>query len=98
MLGPLRLIKVTRNHATGIGHIRFHVPTAGKLTISGKGVRIRSRKASKAGSVIVTLVPKGAYKARLRTHHRGFTKLKVTFRPTNGPTLHSTRRVRLVKR
>jgi hypothetical protein len=96
-LGPLRLVKVTRNHATGIGHVRFHVPAAGRLTISGKGVKVDSAKASKAGNVVVTLVPKGAYKARLRTHRRGFTRLDVTFRPTSGPAIHTTRRVRLVK-
>lgn len=97
-IGPLRLVKVTRNHSLGIGHVRFHVPSAGKLKVSGKGVRVRSGKASKAGGVVITLIPKGAYKERLRSHRRGFTELTVTFKPTSGPTVHYKRRVRLVQR
>jgi virginiamycin B lyase len=96
--GSLRLLKVTRNRHTGTGRVTFHLPTAGKLTIGGKGVKTRSATAAAAGKVVVTLIPKGAYKARLQSRHRGFTRLKVTFRPTASPVVKLTRRVRLVKR
>jgi hypothetical protein len=69
------------------------VPSAGKLTVSGSGV-----KTAKAGKALATLVPKGAYAAHLRTHHRGYTEVKVSFRPTSGPTVAFTRNVRLVRR
>jgi virginiamycin B lyase len=97
-LGPLRLRKVTRNHVTGIGHIAFQVPSAGKLTISGPGVETRSVIAAGAGPVVAMLLPKGSYAAQLRTHHRGFTKLTVSFQPTAGAALPYSRHVRLVKR
>jgi hypothetical protein len=97
-LGPLRLRKVTRNHATGLGHIAFQVPSAGKLTISGPGVRTRSVTATRAGIAVTMLVPKGSYAAHLRTNHHGFTKLTVSFQPTAGPALPYARHVRLVKR
>jgi hypothetical protein len=44
------------------------------------------------------LVPTGSYATRLRSHHRGFTKLTVSFQPTAGPGLPYSREVRLVKR
>jgi Low-density lipoprotein receptor repeat class B len=97
-LGPLRLRKVTRNHATGIGHIAFQVPSAGRLTISGPGVETRSVTAAGAGPVVAMLVPKGSYAAHLRTNHRGFTKVTVSFQPTAGTALPYSRQVRLVKR
>lgn len=60
-------------------------------------MKTRSVNASGAGNVVAPLVPKGTYAARLRSHHRGFTTVKVSFQPTAGPTLHYSRRVRLVK-
>jgi virginiamycin B lyase len=97
-LGPLLLMKVTRNKPSGIGHISLKVPSAGTLTVSGPGVKTRSVKTAKAGKALATLVPKGAYAAHLRTHHRGYTEVKVSFQPTSGPTVAFTRNVRLVKR
>lgn len=96
--GPLLLLKVTRDKASGIGHISFKVPGAGKLTVSGSGVKTRSVTATKSGTLVATLIPKGSYAAQLRSHHRGFTEVKVSFKPSPGPAIAFTRKVRLVKR
>lgn len=96
--GSLLLLKVTRDKPSGIGHISFKVPGAGKLTVSGEGVETRSVNADKAGDLLAKLVPKGAYKAHLRAHHRGYTAVRVRFAPSSGPSIEFTRNVRLVKR
>ncbi len=95
----LRLIKVARKKAHGTGRARFWVPAAGTLTITGKGVKKASVRVGGAGFAKVRLIPKGAYRTRLLTNHRGFTRIKVTFRPSDGTAVGSqTRRVRLVWR
>lgn len=96
--GPLLLLKVTRDKTRGIGHISFKVPGPGKLTVSGSGVKTRSVTATKSGHLVATLIPKGAYAAHLRSHHRGFTAVKVSFKPNHGPAIVFTRNVRLVSR
>lgn len=96
---PLRLVKVLRNKAHGVGTARFSVPAAGTLTITGKGVKTRSLKTGGAGVGKVRLQPKGAYLQRLKTNHRGFTWIKATFRPAGGgAAIVQKRRVRLVLR
>ncbi len=95
----LRLVKVSRSKARGTGAARFRTPAAGTLTVSGKGVKRRSAKASAAGYVTLRLIPKGGFRNRLSHHRRGFTRLKVTFRPAaGGPAITQMRRVRLVHR
>ena len=44
------------------------------------------------------LVPTGSFADHLRSNHRGYTKLTVSFQPTAGAALPYSRRVRLVKR
>jgi hypothetical protein len=97
---PLRLVKVLRTKKKGVGDARFRVPAAGKLTVFGKGVKKRTVSVSGAGFRKVHLVPKGAFRHRLQTrHHRGFTRVKVVFRPSDGgPVVRQSRRVRLVWR
>lgn len=94
--GALKLVKVTRDRHTGKGQVRFTVPAAGRLTVSGKGVKRTVRTAPAAGIAVVTLTPKGTFAARLYIHRRGFTRLSVMFEPQAGPVIHHQRRVRLV--
>lgn len=98
-LSPLRLVKVKRYKARGVGASRYWVPAAGTLTVYGHGVKKTTVTVSKAGFKLVKLTPKGAYKARLLRNHRGFTVVKAKFRPaTGGKVTKQTRRVRLVWR
>lgn len=96
---PLQLVKVKRSKTKGTGVARFSVPAAGTLTVSGKGVKTRKVTVGTAGVAKVPLIPKGSYLRRLLTNHRGFTRIKATFRPASGgPPKSQTRRVRLVRR
>lgn len=95
-VGTFRLVKVSRDRHAGKGRIGFAVPAAGKLTVSGTGVKTAVRTAATTGAVAIRLTPKGAYATRLQTHHRGFTRLTVTFEPQGGPIVQQQRRVRLV--
>lgn len=97
-LGALQLRKVTRDKPSGTGHISFTVPSAGKLTVSGAGVKTHAVTAAKAGPLLAELVPRGDYAEHLRTHHRGFTEVQVSFEPTGSPSVAFSRSVRLVKR
>jgi hypothetical protein len=99
-IGPLRLVKVARNRSTGVGMVRYFVPGAGTLVISGEGVVRRSRTFGRAGLKRVRLVPRGPYKERLERRRRGFTALKVVFTPQKAGSApeRQSRRVRLVKR
>lgn len=96
---PLRLVKVKRDKARGVGATKYWVPAAGTLTVYGHGVKKTTVKVSKAGFKLVKLTPKGAYRARLLRNHRGFTVVKAKFRPAaGGKATTQTRRVRLVWR
>lgn len=96
-VGALELIKVSRDRHSGKGRIRFAVPAAGKLTVSGTGVKTAARTAEGAGTVVIGLTPKGAYATRLQAHRRGFTQLTITFEPQGGSVVHDQRQVRLVR-
>lgn len=95
---PLRLIKVARNRQVGVGRLRVHAPGAGTVTISGPGVRTARHKFSAAGNAYIKVHPKGSYLARLLSHHRGFTKVRIAFQGSGATTKTVTRRIRLVMR
>ena len=73
------------------------VPVAGRVTISGKGLRKVSRKRTKAGSftVKVKLSKKGAASRRAlkRKKRKLSVKLTASFKPTEGASSRATRKL-----
>lgn len=76
--------------------VTVQVSAAGRLTLSGKGVRRVSRAVAKAGRVTLHATLTRAEMALLRKHHRHTKiKIKATFKPKKGPAGVAKRTVRL---
>lgn len=58
------------------------LPNAGKLTVTGSGIKLASKTAKKAGKVTLTLKPKGSLKSKIAKSGSAKVKLKFSFKPT----------------
>jgi hypothetical protein len=83
--------KVKRNKKKGTARLPVQVPGAGTLTLSGKGVKAKTagaraeRSVASAGTVELTIKPKGKLRKRLLARHKAKVKVKVTFAPSGLP-------------
>ena len=90
--------KVEPDKAKGTAILRVRVPSAGTLTVTGKGLFRVKRKPSKAKWVNLTLKPKGATKAALTQTGKAKVKAKFKFKPASGAAVTKTKAVTLVQR
>jgi len=82
------------------------VPGAGKLALSGKGLKAQrstgfaaaSRKVSAAGKVKLLIKAKGGKKRKLSRTGKLKVRAKVTFTPINGDPNTKSKRTKLLKR
>jgi len=74
------------------------VPSAGKLTLSGKAVKRVTKTAHAAGPLKLWIVPTGRLKTKLGS--RGKVKLSVTigFAPTGGTAAQVQKKLTLLKK
>jgi hypothetical protein len=80
----------------GFATLKVKVPGAGKLTVSGKGVKKAKKKAKKKKTLKIKITPTGDARARLSQAGSVKLKVKVTFKPTSGISVTKKRSV-LVK-
>lgn len=89
--------RVKLNKAKGTATLFVKVPTAGTLTVSGKGVAKAKRNAKAAKTLKVPIKPKGQAKALLAADGKARVKAKVTFKPTEAAPVVKTKSITLKK-
>ena len=84
--------KVKRNPRKGTARLAVQVSGPGTLTLSGKGLKARTAAAPSAktsvgaaGTVKLTVKPKGKLRSKLLTSHKARVALAVTFKPAAIP-------------
>jgi hypothetical protein len=87
-----------RHKRKGTATLLVSVPGAGRVSVSGTGLRAASDETIDAGLVSVPLRARGRALARLRSHLSAKVRLAVTFAPTGGAPSSTTTTVKLVRR
>jgi hypothetical protein len=93
----LKLGKAKLNKADGTATLPVTVPSAGKLTVFGRGVTVNKRELKAAKTVKVTIRAKSTAKAELLAGGRVKLKVEVRFKPRSGAALSKTRSIALQK-
>jgi hypothetical protein len=108
--GAFSFGKISRNKRKGTAQLPVEVPDPGTLTLSGKGVKARTAggraetSVASAGTVKLTIKPKGKLKKKLRTRHKARVTVKVRFAPSAipghpaGDPTTQIKRVKLIRR
>jgi hypothetical protein len=96
----ITLGKLKRNRKRGTAQqvVFVPLPDAGTLTISGKGLKTKTKPVADTGMVKLKVVPKG--KARRTENRTGRVKLKakITYTPTGNTVMTLKRKLKLRKR
>lgn len=87
--------KFTRNRKRGTGALLVSVPSAGTLTLTGKGVKKATARAAAPGKVRLRVQATGKAKKRLNAKGRVKVALTITFQPTGGDTASQSRTLSL---
>jgi hypothetical protein len=79
--------KAKRNKKKGTAQIPVTVPGPGALTLNGKGVKTRTTAGARtsvasAGTVKLTVKPKGKAKRKLLDRHKAKVRVSITFSPS----------------
>jgi hypothetical protein len=82
-----------KNSAKGFATLPVKVPGAGKLTITGKGVKKTTKKSKKAKKLKMKVVPTGSAAAELGSAGKVKLKVKATFKPSSGISVSKTKSV-----
>lgn len=91
----VKLGKLKLNRRTGTARLQVEALGAGKLSLSGKGLKKQAKQVKKAGKVTLTLKPTGKALAALRRTGRAKVRLAVTLLPKGGKASKLTRTVTL---
>ena len=94
----LKLGGVKLNKAKGTATLSVKVPSAGTLTVAGKGVVKAKKKAKKAKKLKITVKAKGKSKAQLEELGKAKVKAKLSFKPTSGIAVKKTKAITLFLR
>jgi GH24 family phage-related lysozyme (muramidase) len=94
----IKLGKVKLNKKKGTAVLSVGVPTAGTLTLSGKGLAKAQRKAKAAKTLKVTIKAKGKAKKKLGATGKAKVKAKIVFKPENGAPVTKTKSIVLKKK
>jgi hypothetical protein len=94
----LKLGKVKRNKKNGTAKLSVGVPSAGTLTISGKGIVKVKRSAKGPKTLKVTIKAKGKAKTKLSSTGKAKVKAKIVFQPSNGAAVTKTKSIVLKKK
>ena len=91
----IKLGKVKLNRAKGTATLSVGVPSAGTLTVAGKGV-VKAKKAAKEAKTLKVLVKaKGKAKAKLEELGKSKVKAKISFKPSSGIAVKKTKSITL---
>jgi hypothetical protein len=96
----LTLGKLKRNQKAGTAQqvVLLPLPDAGTLTISGKGLKTKTKNVADTGRVKLKVVPKGKKRAQENRTGKVKLKAKITYKPTGNATKTLKRKVKLLKR
>jgi hypothetical protein len=89
--GTVKLGKAKVDPKTGTAQLSVTVNGAGKLVVSGKGLKTVSKAVSKAGKVTVTLKATGSAAKGLAKSGKAKVKLTATFTPSGGTAGSATK-------
>ncbi len=88
--------KAKLNKRNGTAKLPVELPPGGTLTVAGK--QIVGRKTGASGKRTITIKPVGREKARLADTGKATVKVRLTFKPTEGPPVSQSARIPLQKR
>jgi PKD domain len=91
----LKLGKVKLNRKAGTAKLQLSALGAGKLTLSGKGVKKQAKQLRKAGKASLTLKPTGKTLSALRRSGKAKIRLKVALLPKGGKASRASKTVTL---
>jgi hypothetical protein len=94
----LKLGKVKLNKKNGTAKLSIGVPSAGTLTVSGKGIAKVQRKPVGPKTLKITIKAKGKAKTKLASTGKAKVKVKVVFAPSNGASVAKTKSIVLKKK
>jgi hypothetical protein len=94
----IRVVKVERKRRTGGVDLLVEVPGAGRLTLSGKGVKTAKATASGPGEVRIPVHAGGATRRLLDRSGRATVHLSIAFTGADGRTASTARTLRLEHR
>jgi hypothetical protein len=104
LTAPVNTLKAGKpklNQKKGTAQVPVTVGDAGKVTLSGKGVKAASASKSKAvagpGTVKLTVKPKGKTASKLNTTGKATVKVKITFTPNGGVAKSVKMKIKLKK-
>jgi hypothetical protein len=87
--------KVTLNKKKGTATLTVTVGAPGKLVLSGKKVKRRSKAAGKAGKVKLPIIAKGKALKTLKATGKVKVKVRLAYTPTGGASATLARKVQL---
>ncbi len=89
--------KLKLNEKKGTATLAVTVPGAGRLTLSGKGLKKASASAKQAGSVKLVVKAAGKAAKQLAANGKAKLKAKIAFTPAGGTTATQTKKLTLKK-
>lgn len=90
--------KLVRNTAKGTAKLKIKVPYAGKLTLTGKGVKKVKGSAKKKRTVTLVIKPKGKATKELAKTGSAKVRVKVKFAPQGGKAKTKGKTVKLIQK
>lgn len=94
----LKLGGVKLNKRKGTATLSVRVPSAGTLTVAGKGVVKKKKSAQSAKKLKIAIKAKGKAKAQLKELGKAKVKAKISFKPTSGSAVKKSKGITLVLR
>jgi|1186.fasta_scaffold205204_2 hypothetical protein len=89
---------LVRNKKTGAATLAVNVSNAGTVSVSGRGVRAKSRDAAVPGGLTLKVIPIGNARKRLGSKGKARLTLAVTFSPAGGDSASKSESVTLKKK
>lgn len=87
--------KVKLNKKKGTAKLTVKVGAAGKLVVSGKKIKKRSKTAKAAGNVTIPILPKGKTANALKKTGKAKVKIKLAYTPSGGATATQSKSIQL---
>lgn len=94
----LKIGKAKLNKGNGTAKLSVGVPSAGALTVSGKGIVKVKRTAKGPKTIKVTIKSKGKAKKTLSSTGKAKVKAKIVFKPSNGASVTKAKSITLKKK
>jgi hypothetical protein len=95
----IKLGKLKRNKTKGTGKqvVLVPLPDAGKLTISGKGLKTKKVQVADTGKVKLPVIPKGKARKTENATGKAKVKAKITYSPIGNATMTLKAKLKLLK-